>query len=211
MKTKLLILFLFLSVFGFGQTKLDTLLFNKINEYRKSKHLKVFIWDTNAYKASKHHTEYLFDKQWYSGKRFIEAAKAAPLNSKEEKIYLKSTVPYPHFEEENSVFYSCSDRYEYFSKKKHINSAEVIAGVMECFHDSVNSKYEKLAILTLNAWKGSPEHNAILIDPKYTKGCGSNSIEIVEQGIKNRKCYYVTSTFLVLIINQQVHWFSNLH
>ena len=88
MKTKLLLLFLFISISGICQTKLDTLLFNKINEYRKSKHLKVFIWDTNAYKASKHHTEYLFDKQWYSGKRFIEESKSLPLTKeKETKIW----------------------------------------------------------------------------------------------------------------------------
>ena len=198
MKTKLLLLFFFVSVFGFGQTKLDTLLFNKINEYRKSKHLKVFIWDTNAYKASKHHTEYLFDKQWYSGKRFIEESKSLPLTKeKETKIYLKSTVKYPHFEE-NPVFYSCSDRYEYFSNKKNISSGEVIAGVYICTNEKDSLKYEKLATKILEVWKNSSPHNAILIDPKYTNGCGSNSIEIVEQGFKNRKCYYVTSTFMVV-------------
>ena len=203
MKTKLLLLFLFISISGICQTKLDTLLFNKINEYRKLKHLKVLQWDTNAYNATKHHNDYLVEREFYSGKRFIETAKAVPLThkrgegQKETKIYLKSNVPYPHFEE-NPIFYSCSDRYEYYSNKKHINSAEVIAGVVECFHDSTISKYEKIATETLNAWKGSPDHNAILIDSKYTKGCGSNSIEIVEQGFKNRKCYYVTSTFMVV-------------
>ena len=43
----------------FSQTKLDKLVFKKINEYRKQKGLHEFLWDEKAYKASDHHLKYL--------------------------------------------------------------------------------------------------------------------------------------------------------
>jgi len=39
----------------FSQTKLDKLVFKKINEYRKQKGVHEFFWDEKAYKASDHH------------------------------------------------------------------------------------------------------------------------------------------------------------
>ena len=43
----------------FSQTKLDKLVFKKINEYRKQKGLHEFLWDEKAYKASDYHLKYL--------------------------------------------------------------------------------------------------------------------------------------------------------
>lgn len=59
MKKIISILFLFVPLFLFSQTKLDSLVFEKINEYRISKGVFPLVWDTCSYKASKHHALYL--------------------------------------------------------------------------------------------------------------------------------------------------------
>jgi len=59
MKTILISLFMMFVLNMFSQTKLDKLVFKKINEYRKQKGLHEFLWDEKAYKASDHHLKYL--------------------------------------------------------------------------------------------------------------------------------------------------------
>lgn len=187
-------LFLMISFSGFGQTKLDSILFNKINEYRVSKHLKTLKWDTCAYKATKRHTEYLVKNEFYSGKRFLDAVKSAPLS--ETQVPVKPTLVYPHREEDPN-FATLGNRYDYYGGKCMI-AGEVIGGNMTCCNDNDPSKNDKLATEILNGWKNSPAHDKILTDPSYTRGCGSVSVEILEQGMKGRKCYYTTSTFLIV-------------
>ena len=59
MKTILISLFMMFVLNMFSQTKLDKLVFKKINEYRKQKGLHEFLWDEKAYKASDYHLKYL--------------------------------------------------------------------------------------------------------------------------------------------------------
>lgn len=60
MRTIITILFLLcIKVSACGQTRLDTLLFNKINMYRISLRLNAIKWDTCAYKAAEHHSAYM--------------------------------------------------------------------------------------------------------------------------------------------------------
>jgi len=56
---KKILILLLLSVSCFAQTKLDSLVFNKVNEYRASKGFSKISWDTAAFKASKCHSDYL--------------------------------------------------------------------------------------------------------------------------------------------------------
>jgi len=42
-----------------AQTSLDSLMFNKINNYRESKGLFNIIWSDSVYKMSNHHSKYL--------------------------------------------------------------------------------------------------------------------------------------------------------
>jgi hypothetical protein len=173
-------------VSSFGQTKLDTLLFNKINEYRISKHLNELVWDTSAYKASKHHNDYLVKNSFNSPKRYIDAAKAEPLSK--TSFVLKPTLVYPH-REDCSIFFSPSDRYKYYGGKEYVG--EVIIGTHTNNTDSIVSKI-------IDGWKNSPEHNKIILDKDAKFGSGSIFIEILNQGIKGRNLYFATSTFMII-------------
>lgn len=189
---KLILLFLFLSLSTFSQTKLDTLLFNKVNEYRVSKNLKELKWDTSAYKATKHHTLYLAENKFNSPKFFLELTKKDRYST--SSIIIKS-LKYPH-REDSIIFNLPSDRYKYYGGNYNY-IGEIIAGMNKSIKSDDSLKFEKLSIEILNGWKNSPEHNKILLIPNITKGGCSTIIEIIEQGIKNYKIYFTTSTFLV--------------
>ncbi len=76
MKKILFICFLFVNSLAFSQSemcdvftgpqfsssKLDSILFDKINKYRVSKRLKKLVFDTYAVKASNHHSKYQYNK-----------------------------------------------------------------------------------------------------------------------------------------------------
>jgi len=61
MKKLITLLLVLLSISGYSQSNLDILVFNKINQYRKSKGLVVMVWDNKPFKSSKHHTQYLVE------------------------------------------------------------------------------------------------------------------------------------------------------
>ncbi len=61
MKNILTIIILLITLSSmFSQTKLDSVVFEKVNEYRISKGFKSLGWDITCYKAAKVHTNYLF-------------------------------------------------------------------------------------------------------------------------------------------------------
>lgn len=194
MRKIIIILLLLINICGITQTRLDTLIFNKINEYRLSKCLKELKWDIVAYKSSEHHTKYLVDKDFYSGKKFFEAAKYLPTGT--DTIFLKQNVTYPH-REDDVRFSTFGKRYEYYGGKC-VYGGEVIGGNMACCKEDDLLKDDKLAKEVINGWKNSPAHNKILTDPVYTKGCGSTSIESIDQGFGGRKCYFIISTFMMI-------------
>jgi hypothetical protein len=76
-----------ISIAASAQTSLDSALFNKINEYRLSKKLKMIKWDTTSYKAARHHSQYP------QGKNFIS-----------------------HYED-SAAYEDMDNRYEYFGGK----------------------------------------------------------------------------------------------
>lgn len=59
MRSLITIFLLFISILTFGQTKVDTLVFNKVNEYRISENIEPLKWDTNCFKVVEIHTKYL--------------------------------------------------------------------------------------------------------------------------------------------------------
>jgi len=69
-------------------SKLDSILFNKINEYRVSKNLKELKWDSIAQKESKHHDIYL-----------------------ENTLKTRGTIGHS---EDSPIFESSNDRYKYY-------------------------------------------------------------------------------------------------
>jgi uncharacterized protein YkwD len=193
MKIKIVFVFLFfLFIFtSFGQTKFDTILFNKINEYRISKNLNVLKWDTIAYKASEHHTKYIVVEDFYSFKKIKSEFK----NTSKDTIFIKFKTS-PH--NEKAPFYSPSDRYKYYGGKKYESAGEVIAWYCENIKNKDSLKYEKLAIGILELWKKSTLHNKIILDPNATKGCGSTIIEVYDGFLNTFKLYFTTSSFIVI-------------
>ena len=59
MKKLITILFLFLSIISYGQTELDMLTFNALNEYRIEHGVKPLVFDFNVWEAAQHHSTYL--------------------------------------------------------------------------------------------------------------------------------------------------------
>ena len=91
MKTLVLISFYLLSISCFCQTKIDSILFDKINKYRISKNLNELKWDTISYKSSNLHTLYLQNKNISS-----------------------------HYEDSQQLK-TPSDRFKYFGGKNNVN------------------------------------------------------------------------------------------
>jgi len=58
MKKILLILSILLTTLSYGQTKLDSLIFDKVNEYRISNGLSSWVWDSKVFLIAEKHNEY---------------------------------------------------------------------------------------------------------------------------------------------------------
>jgi uncharacterized protein YkwD len=56
----LIILFFLISNLSNSQTRLDSLIFNKINKYRNENGLQSLIWDKSTYKVGDNQTEYMY-------------------------------------------------------------------------------------------------------------------------------------------------------
>ena len=61
MKKILTLLSLILALNSYGQTVLDSLVFERINEYRVENGISTLTLDTSVYKAAYHHAKYLHD------------------------------------------------------------------------------------------------------------------------------------------------------
>ena len=145
-----------------SQTKLDSIVFEKVNQYRIEKGLKEVKFDTACYKASKHHTSYL---------------------------YTKNIITWPksfcgHSEDTLVDF---TNRYEFYvPKKRYLHLAEVALSISKNYKISDTLLLEKISTEIVNGWKSSPNHNKILLGSDFvfsgvncqyfTKPCGINSI-----------------------------------
>jgi|ETNvirenome_6_85_1030632.scaffolds.fasta_scaffold02614_8 uncharacterized protein YkwD len=58
MKKLITILFLFLTITSYGQTKLDIEMFKVVNEYRISNGLNAWVWDQQVFKVAEKHNHY---------------------------------------------------------------------------------------------------------------------------------------------------------
>ena len=151
-----------LSILCFSQTKLDILVFEKVNQYRIEKGLKEVKFDTSCYKASKHHTSYLYRKNI--------------------SVWPKSFCG--HSEDTLVDF---TNRYEFYSpKNRYLHLAEVALSISKNYKVSDTLFLEKMSTEIVNGWKSSPSHNKILLGSDFvfsgvncqyfTKPCGINSI-----------------------------------
>ena len=58
MKKILTILLLFLTIFSYGQTKLDSLIFEKVNDYRIENGLQAWVWENKVFLVAEKHNTY---------------------------------------------------------------------------------------------------------------------------------------------------------
>ena len=168
MKILITILFcIFNLVYSYSQTSLDSLLFQKINEYRLSKGLDILIWDNNVYKMSNHHSTYL--------SLFTDSI----IKIKGEKT---KTGIFGHSENKKidgiEQLPNVMDRINKFISTK-INKK--ITGGENCLLTSYY-KYENVDDIInkfITLWKGSKLHNDFLLNKEIKYGACS----VVEKNI----------------------------
>ena len=167
MKKIISILFLFLTTTVFAQSKLDSLVLVKVNEYRISKGLTKVQFDTVSYKAADNQASFLFKNDSIIGHN-----------------------------QNNIGFETPGKRYIYFGGNEHASTAEVCNVVNTNLKVDNNDYLNNLAKLIVDAWKNSFEHNKILIDSKYKFAGVSTKVTTTNTGVKNWTHYDIKSTMV---------------
>lgn len=168
MKKIISILFLFLSVGVFAQSKLDSLVLVKVNEYRTSLGLSKVQFDSVSFLAADNQASYLS----------------------------KSDLNVGH-SQKNIGFETEGKRYIYFGGNEHASIAEVCNGVPNLnIKDSDTMRLDKIATAIVEAWKKSPDHNKILITAKYKFAGVSTKVKTSSTGVKNWTHYEIKSTMV---------------
>ena len=167
MKKLITILFLFTSVTLFAQTKLDSLVLVKVNDYRTSKGLDKVEFDNICYKSAENQASYLFKNDRIVG-----------------------------HDQNNIGFENPGKRYIYFGGNEHASTAEVCNVVNTNLKVDNDDYLNNLAKLIVDAWKNSFEHNKILIDNKYKFAGVSTKVTTTNTGVKNWTHYDIKSTMV---------------
>jgi uncharacterized protein YkwD len=165
---KIIILFLLAIQFVSAQTKLDSLVFEKVNQYRIENGLKEFKFDSVCFKASKHHTSYL-----------VKTGRVGHSEDslKEPKDRMKV------FDKKNKWTIICEVALS--TKPRNIKDIDI----------DIN---EKLATDVVNGWKSSKDHNNILLDKNCSFSGVSCFIIKRPFGINGINNYRVISTMLIV-------------
>ena len=145
MKKLITLLSLILTLNSYGQDVLDSLVFERINDYRIENGVQPLILDTSIYKAAYHHAKYLHDNG-YPG--------SYPLNSGHyEKVLEK---PSDRLKAQGVLFLACGENITTFT----VNFVGEDGWI----------DMEKTASKVLDVWVNSPSHHKLLISPKPTEG-----------------------------------------
>jgi len=168
MKTLITLIFIFVSMISMAQTSLDIKVFNKINEYRDSFHIPKLEWDSCAYKAANY-----------------------------QSTYLKSANGVVGHSNKNKGFEDVRKRYEKAGGGKTLLLGEICNSTNKNYKVIDTLIEEKLATEIISLWKKSPNHNAIMLEPrmKYV-GC-STKIVTSGTGIKTYTHYDAYSVMVL--------------
>jgi uncharacterized protein YkwD len=169
MRALITIFLVFISILTFGQTKLDTLVFNKVNEYRVSMNIEPLKWDTTCFKASEIHTKYL-----------VKTGKVGHTEDslKDPKDRMRVFDKKGKWSIINEVAIS--------TKPRNIKGTE-------------NEILEKLATDVVEGWKSSKDHNAALLDSLFIYFSGVSCVVVSKpSGFKDMKNYRVVATMLIV-------------
>jgi uncharacterized protein YkwD len=167
MKKIISILFLFLTTTVFAQSKLDSLVLVKVNEYRTSLGLNKVQFDTVSFLAADNQASYLYKNDSVVG-----------------------------HDQNNIGFETPGKRYIYFGGNKNASTAEVCNSVNTNLKVNNDTYLNNLAKLIVDAWKNSFEHNKILIDSKYKFSGVSTKVNTGSTGVKNWTHYDIKSTMV---------------
>jgi uncharacterized protein YkwD len=149
MKILILIILFFIGNKLIAQTQLDSILFNKINEYRVSNGVGKIIWSNDVFNMSNHHTSYL---------NLLNSDSTKTIAGHEENIDLES------FEE-----CTFQDRFKrYINDKPHSISENVASIELKKKHTDA-----ELAEMIFKQWKESPPHNETMLTPNVKFGACS--------------------------------------
>jgi uncharacterized protein YkwD len=167
MKKIISILFIFLSITVFAQTKLDSIVLVKVNDYRSSLGLSKVQFDTVCFLAADNQSNYLFKVDSIVGHN-----------------------------QKNIGFETPGKRYIYFGGNEHASIGEVCNSIPINLKDDDTMKLVKLANSIVDAWKKSPDHNKILTTDKYKFASVSTKVKTSRAGVKNWTHYEVKSTMV---------------
>jgi len=152
MKKILVIAFIVSNSISFAQTKLDSVLLNKINNYRNSKGLNALIWNDSLYLVADNQSQYmsltnevLHTQQLY------------------DSSILKSFIPQP-------VFLKRFQKFINRNVPRIVGENLVSHSVLFNADINVDSLAEKL----LETWINSPSHNELLLDSTMCEASISN-------------------------------------
>jgi uncharacterized protein YkwD len=130
--------YIFISSLVFSQTKLDSLVFDKLNQYRNSLGLSKIDWDSTSFIAAKNHSQYLNNA------------------SDSSKIISGHNQPTPGSER-------LSDRFG----KDFLSLAEVATGFHYSIKDNSDLYLDEIAEVSIKNFIKSPMHNLAITNPKF--------------------------------------------
>lgn len=173
MKNLITILLAVITVSLTAQTKVDSLILVKINNYRAENGKPALIWDTLSYRVSENHAKYMA---------------MTGLLSHDQELEVDSSKSFTTAKQFEDKFLNQGLK---VAKGKVVDVAECAAAK---FIEQKNFKCmmsaDSLAILAVELWKKSPDHNAMILDStmKYAGSCfkmGTKRtiIELVDNGM----------------------------
>jgi uncharacterized protein YkwD len=168
MKKIITISFLLIQLVVSSQTKIDTLVFNKVNEYRITMCLNPLKWDNTSFKASNIHTKYL-----------VRTGKVG--HTEDTLVNPQDRLKF--FDKKGKWVTICEVALS--TKPRNIKDTDI---------DII----EKLATDIVNGWKSSKLHNDILLHKNCSLTGVSCFIIKRPFGIKGVNNYRVVSTMLVV-------------
>lgn len=176
MKNLLIIIALFINSFVNAQTKLDSIVLVKVNEYRTSLGLTKVQFDTVCYKAADNQASYLANIYIANGMKSYTMGHTQNVKG----------------------FETSGKRLNYFGKYKFLKNAEICNFEFLNVNDNDTLGYDKLATKILNLWKSSVTHNAVIIDPDYKFAANYSYVIVTGTGFKNVKHYETFNTMVFI-------------
>lgn len=169
MKSLLFFTFLFLTTLSFTQTKLDSLVFERLNKYRDSIGLNKVEWDSTAFKSANNQSTYLSD------------------NSTKDNIICGHNQKTPGYE-------TPSIRWKTFkgSDKTYFSEVCNFITVNKKENDNIDYIYSIIANEIVKSFLNSPEHKKSILNQKVRFVGISTVYKIEDNGFKKESKYYLT-------------------